>query len=98
MCIGALQVVAYVVLSGWPFSAIEPRATRLAVANAVVIAGGGLGYLMLATAGDLWPVTITAAAGAVVAGGLVVGMLLEGWLDSRLAPARARAGNLTAWP
>jgi hypothetical protein len=97
VCIGALQVTFYVVLHGWPFCAMPSRAIRLLVANAVVIAGGWLAYRVLALA-DLTPSSISAAAGAVVAAGLIVGMLFEGWLDSLLGagPARAWAALATA--
>jgi hypothetical protein len=91
--VGALQVVFYVVLRSWPFAAIEARGPRLAVANAVVIGAGCLGYLLLRGPGDLADATITALAGSVVAAGLAVGVLFEGWLDGILPPARARAAN-----
>ena len=80
VCVGALQVMLYVVLGGRPFSRIASRAVRLPVANAVVLAGGWLAYRLLAHALDLTPATIGAVAGSVVAAGLVVGMLFEGWL------------------
>jgi hypothetical protein len=85
VCIGAVQVIAYVVVHGRPSSAIRWRALRLPVANAGVIAGGGLAYRLLADALDLTPATIGAVGGAVVAAGLLVGMLFEGWLGARLA-------------
>jgi hypothetical protein len=91
VCIGALQVTFYVVLHGWPFCLIGARAVRLPIANAVVIAGGWLAYRMLSQTTDLTTATISAAAGSVVASGLIVGMLFEGWLDSLLAPRPARA-------
>jgi hypothetical protein len=91
--VGALQVVFYVVLRGWPFASIEARGPRLLVANAVVVAGGCLGYLLLRGPGDLPDATITAVAGSVVAAGLAVGMLFEGWLDGIMPPGRARAAN-----
>jgi uncharacterized membrane protein len=85
VCVGVLQVAFYVVLGGWPFTRIGPVATRVAVANVAVL-GGGIGlYLLLAYVGTLAPATISALAGAAVAAGLVIGMLFEGWLDSRLA-------------
>ena len=91
VCIGALQVVFYVVLRGWPFSALAPRAVRLVGANAAVTAGGVMIYLALDHGGDLSLATIDALAGCVVAAGLVVGMLFEGWL-ARLASLTAVAG------
>ena len=72
VCVGALQVVFWVVLHGRPFAAIAARGRRLATANAVVIAGGCL-------ASEAVDSTV---AGCVVAAGLAVGMLFEGWLDS----------------
>jgi hypothetical protein len=91
VCIGALQVTFYVLLRGWPFDAIGPRALRLLVANAVVIAGGWLAFRVLLRAADLTPVSIAAVGGAVVAAGLVIGMLFEGWLDSLRAAGAAAA-------
>jgi hypothetical protein len=82
ICIGALQVTFYVLLRGRPFSAIPSRALRLPVANAVVIAGGWRAYFALHGAAELTPTTIGAAAGSVVAAGLIVGMLFEGWLGA----------------
>ena len=86
-CVGALQVTFYVLLGGRPFAAIARRTARLPIANAAVIAGGGLAYGVLAGPGGLTPAAIAAVAGAVVAAGLVVGMLFEGWLDSLVATA-----------
>ena len=91
VCIGALQVVGFVVLGGWPFARIAARGTRIAAANAAVLAGGGLVYALLAGPLGLAPVTVTALAGAAVASGLTVGMLFEGWLRSRAANAAAVA-------
>jgi hypothetical protein len=93
VCIGVLQVAFYVVLRGWPFSLMRSQASRLGLANVALIAGGLLIDLVLTQAADLAPATISAVAGAAVAAGLVVGMLFEGWLDSVLPPARARAAN-----
>ena len=87
VCVGALQVGFYVVLRGWPFAGIASRAIRLVSANAAVIAGGWLTYLALTRAGNLQPATISAVGGSVVASGLIVGMLFEGWLASKV-PAR----------
>lgn len=88
VCIGAVQVVFYLLLRGWPFGAIAPRAPRLLVANTTTVAGGWLLWLLASTAG-LTEATINAAAGTLVAAGLVVGMLFEGWPDSRLTAAVA---------
>jgi hypothetical protein len=81
--IGAWQVLFYVVWRGWPFSEFDGRAARLLTANATVIGAGCLTYALAHTfAADA---AITAAAGSFVAAGLLLGMLLEGWLQSRLA-------------
>jgi hypothetical protein len=82
VCVGALQVTFYVFLGGRPFNAIAPLALRLLVANTIVIAGGWVAYRVLVVVAGLTPGSIAAAAGSVVAAGLVVGMLFEGWLDS----------------
>lgn len=85
VCIGMLQVAFYVVLRGWPFSLIRSQPLRLRSANLALIAGGVVIYLALSHAADLEPATINAVAGAAVAGGLVIGMLFEGWLASIVA-------------
>jgi hypothetical protein len=87
--VGAWQVLFYVAWRGWPFSAIDRRAARLLAANAVVIAGGVLTYVLVHDATGVSAERITAAAGSFVAAGLLVGMLLEGWLGSRLATLAA---------
>jgi hypothetical protein len=91
VCIGALQVVFYVVLRGRPFAGLAPRTLRLAGANAAVIAGGWLIWLALSHGGGLSPPTINALAGCAVAAGLVVGMLFEDWLASDLVQLAAVA-------
>jgi hypothetical protein len=96
VCIGACQVGFFVVMRGWPFSDIASRAIRLLSANVVVVAGGSLAYLALAHAADLKPATISAVAGSVVASGLIVGMLFEGCLSSRLPARRARPASVGA--
>jgi hypothetical protein len=96
VCVGALQVGLYVVLRGWPFSGIASRAVRLVSANVAVIGGGALAYLALAHAAGVEDPTISALAGSMVAAGLIVGMLFEGWLDSLLSAGRARLADLAA--
>jgi hypothetical protein len=91
VCIASLQVTFYVLLRGRPFDAIAPRAVRLLVANAVVIAGGWMAWRLLLRAADLTPASIGAVGGSVVAAGLTIGMLFEGWLDSLQAAAAAIA-------
>jgi hypothetical protein len=92
--IGMWQVLLFVVLQGWPLSEVRPQALRLLTANAVVIGGGWLTYVLLHRAGGWHAPTISAAGGAVVAGGLLVGMLFEGWPG--IADARGRAVTLAA--
>jgi hypothetical protein len=75
VCVGALQVVFWVVLRGRPFAAIAARGPRLAVANTVVLAGGCLASVVIDAR----------VAGCVVAAGLAIGMLFEGWLDAPAA-------------
>ena len=90
VCVGGLQVAFYVVLRGWPFHSIGPAAVRLPLANAVVIAGGWAAYRLLSDAAGLTAPTISAAAGSVVAAGLIVGMQFEGSFESLLTPPLAR--------
>jgi hypothetical protein len=96
VCVGALQVTFYVLLRGWPFSSIRSQPVRLLVANAGVTAGGWLASRLLLRATDLTTPTISAAAGSVVASGLIIGMLFEGWLDSLLPAGPARAWGAAA--
>jgi hypothetical protein len=77
LTVSVWQTVLFVVLRGWPLNLIESRPRRLLVNNAVVIAGGLLTYWALSTAVPAG--TISAACGCVIAGGLLVGMLFEGW-------------------
>jgi hypothetical protein len=92
--IGVWQVLLYVVLQGWPLSEIGPQALRLVTANAVVVGGGWLTYVLLHRAAGWHAPTISAAGGAAVAGGLLVGMLFEGWPG--IEDARGRAITLGA--
>jgi hypothetical protein len=83
--IGGWQVWFYVAWRGWPFSAIDRRSVRLLAANAAVIGGGVLTYVLVHDAAGVGAAQITAAAGSFVAAGLLVGMLLEDWLQNRVA-------------
>jgi hypothetical protein len=76
---GVWQTVFFVVLRGWPFNLIGSRAPRLLVNNAVVIAGAFLTYWILSSGLGLEGDTISAVCGCVIAGGLLAGMLFEGW-------------------
>jgi hypothetical protein len=92
--IGVWQVLLFVVLQGWPLSEVRSQALRLVTANAVVIGGGWLTYVLLHRAAGWHAPTISAAGGAVVAGGLLVGMLFEGWPG--VEDTRGRAVTLAA--
>jgi hypothetical protein len=96
VCVAMIQVALYVVLRGWPFTLIGSRAGRLAAANAVVLAAGCGAYLAIAAVAGMRPAAVSAVAGCVVAAGLLVGMLLDGWPDSLLAPAPARVAKVAA--
>jgi hypothetical protein len=96
ICIGVLQVGLSVVLRGWPFAGLPSRAVRLTCANIFVILGGWLVYLSLRRGAGLDPTTISAVSGSLVAAGLVVGMLFEGWLDSVLPRGFARLAEVGA--
>jgi hypothetical protein len=85
VCMGVVQVAFYVVLSGWPFRRIGSEPLRIGSANLAVIAGGFALYVALARVAGLTPATISAVAGSVIAAGLVLGMLFEGWLHSMVA-------------
>jgi hypothetical protein len=95
VCVAMVQVGVYVVLRGWPFTVIGSRAGRLAAANAVVLAAGCGAYLAIAALSE-GPAAVAAVAGCVVAAGLIVGMLFDGWPDPLLAPAPARVAKLAA--
>jgi len=74
-CIGAWQVLCFVVWRGWPSAGISSRALRLSCAHTVVLGCGLLSFLaarLVLEAG-----TLTGVAGCVVAAGIVCGMLLE---------------------
>jgi hypothetical protein len=82
--IAVWQVVFYVVWRGWPFAQIRQRWCRLLAGNLVVI-GGGLGtFAVLDGTGPEWAATVSAAAGSLVAAGLLVGILFEGAVRARL--------------
>jgi hypothetical protein len=88
--IGAWQVWLFVAWRGWPFSEIDRRWLRLSVANALVIGGGVLTYVVAHDVGGVRPSRLSAVAGSCVAAGVVLGMLLDGWLRAQLSPARER--------
>ena len=89
--IGAAQVGVYVLWRGWPAARSGRRAVRLVAGNALVLGGAGLAYGL--TRG-VDPGAVSAAAGCVVAAGLLYGMLFEGFLRDRLPAATERAALL----
>jgi hypothetical protein len=93
--IGAAQVGVYVLGRGWPAARSSRRAVRLVAGNALVLGGAGLAYGL--TRG-VDPGAVSAAAGCVVAAGLLYGMLFEGFLRDRLPAATERTAlvGLTA--
>jgi hypothetical protein len=94
VAIGAWQVLFFVAWRGWPFSLIKRRSLRLSTANVVVIGGGVLTYVLAHDAGDVRSARLSAAAGSFIAAALVLGMLLEGWLQLHTSPLRERLATL----
>ncbi|TDD46028.1 hypothetical protein E1286_22155 [Nonomuraea terrae] len=93
---GLWQVGIYVVWRGWPFAGLGRRWVRILSANVVVVGGALLTYAAVHVAGEVRTDVITAVAGQLIAAGLVVGILFEGWLQSRLPPAAERVVSLAA--
>jgi hypothetical protein len=87
--VGVWQVWFFVTWRGWPFARMPRRWQRLVLGNAVVLGGAGLTYAVGHDLVGLPTATLTAVGGCCIAAGLVVGMLFEGWLRSRLAVAAA---------
>jgi hypothetical protein len=94
--IGAWQVWLFVAWRGWPVAELRAQWARLVAGNAVVLGGAVVTYLLAHGPGGVLPARISAAAGAFVAAGLVVGMLFEPALSSPRALARDRALSLLA--
>ena len=94
--VGGWQVWLYVAWRGWPLSEIKRRSLRLLVGNAVVIGGGALTYAVARTVGGVRPARLSAVAGSFVAAGLVVGMLLDGWVGRHSSPTYDRLVTLAA--
>jgi hypothetical protein len=86
--LGVWQVLFFVALRGWPFSEMHRRWLRLLAGNVTVIGGGWLTYLAVHHVAGWENGTIAAVGGSVIASGLVVGMLFEGWPASRLTRVR----------
>ncbi|PZG10076.1 hypothetical protein, partial [Nonomuraea aridisoli] len=93
---GLCQVGIYVVWRGWPFAGLGRRWVRILSANVAVVGGASLTYAAVHVAGGVPPAVITAVAGQLIAAGLVVGILFEGWLQTRLPPAAERVVSLAA--
>jgi hypothetical protein len=94
--IGAWQVWLFVGWRGWPLSGVQRRVVRLPASNLVVLGGALATYLVLHELGAVRLSVITAAAGSFIAAGLLLAMLLEGWLASLLSAPLARAVGLAA--
>ena len=86
--VGAGQVGVFVLWRGWPVARSGRRVVRLVAGNALALGGAGLAYGL--TRG-VDPGAVSAAAGCVVAAGLLYGMLFEGLLRDRLPAATERA-------
>jgi len=83
--VGAWQVAVYLVWRGWPVAGVHGRGRRIAAGNAIVLGGALLTFVVV----RLRPATVSAAAGAFIAAGLVIAMLFEGWLRRRAAALAA---------
>lgn len=90
LILGVWQVAFYVALRGWPFTLIRRRGVRLAAGNAAVVAGTAGSFLLLWSVAGWGPDQMNAVGGVVIASGLLVSMLFDGWPASRLGPAAAR--------
>jgi hypothetical protein len=90
--LGAWQVVFYVVCRGLPFSRIAPRSLRLTCAHVAIIGAGILTYVAAHDALGVGKERLAAVAACFVAAALLLGMLLEGWLEP--VPALAAAVTL----
>ncbi|HEY2303941.1 MAG TPA: hypothetical protein VGH66_18720, partial [Acidimicrobiales bacterium] len=94
--IGAWQVLFYIAWRGWPLNLIDRRSKRLLSAHSLVISGGVLSYVLLHGIAHIEPERIGAAAGLFVAAGLLLGMLMEGWLEPHLPPTAERVVTFIA--
>jgi hypothetical protein len=94
--VGAWQVLFYVAWRGWPVNLIQRRPTRLLCGHVLVIGTGILSYVLLHAIAHIESPRIIAAAGSVVAAGLVFGMLIEGWLKVYLSPIAERVVTIIA--
>jgi len=87
--IGVWQVWFYVTWRGWPFAGIGRRWLRIFLGNTVVLGGSVLTYVVAHGLAGVPGPTLTAVGGCYIAAGLLIGMLFEGWLRSRVTVAAA---------
>jgi hypothetical protein len=73
------QLVFFLALRGWPFSAIGRRGPRLLAGNAVVVVCGYATYLIMSEMIGWPPNRILAVCGCLLAAVLVVAMLFDAW-------------------
>lgn len=92
--VGMWQTLVFIVLRGWPVTAIADRPRRLLAGNALVLGLGPLTYLVLRDLVHGAPAAIGAVCGCVITAALVVAMLFEGWPAARLPPAAGRVLTL----
>lgn len=92
--LGVWQVVLYVVLRGKPFTLIPRQGPRLLAGNAGLAAGTAVTFFLVYGVAGWPPGRITAVGGVVIAAGLLVAMLFEGWPAVRLRPGPGRAAVL----
>ncbi|WP_189111110.1 hypothetical protein [Streptomyces camponoticapitis] len=90
--LGAWQLVFFMVLRGWPFTAVRRRAVRLPLSNVVVIACAWATYTLLRHALDMTARQVTAACSCGIAAILVVAMLFDRWPWTLLTPPPGRTG------
>ncbi|MGW4487598.1 hypothetical protein ACWEOE_27585 [Amycolatopsis sp. NPDC004368] len=87
-CVGAWQVLLFVLLRGWPFNLVEQQWVRFACANVATIGLGILTFVVLE--GAVAVPTLSALTGDLIAAGLVVGVLFEDALPARWSAALDR--------
>jgi hypothetical protein len=91
--IGLWQSVLYIAWRGSPVAGLTQHTWRLLGGNAIVLGGGAATYLELRNLAHLQPTAISAVWGCAITAVLIVAMLFEHWLASRLAPAPGRAAR-----
>ena len=79
LCIVIWQMTVFFLLDGYPVSKIRSEPLYLVAANAATIGLGLVTWWVLHGAGGLASPQVSAAAGVIVAGTLVAGLLFEGW-------------------